>query len=193
MAANADRLEAQVRGTDRMEVSVLRQVVTSVVVAPEQLTVELERSALVQLLLGEDARDREPARSQSDAADQFAISVPWQVKRRGVEKRIVLDGGEGAGLPDPHLVALIGKAHRVLALLTSGGEASIAAAAPLVGIDRIEASRILPLAFLAPDITRAIVAGRAPPELTATALGRIRHLPTDWSAQRRLLGFADPR
>ena len=81
----------------------------------------------------------------------------------------------------------------MLALLTGGGASSIDAAARVVGIDRVEASRILPLAFLAPDITCAIVAGRAPSELTATALGRLRHLPTDWPAQRRLLGFADPR
>ncbi len=75
------------------------------------------------------------------------MSVPWQVRQRGVEVRVVLNGAEGAA--DPHLAALLGKAHRVLALLTGGGASSIDAAARVVGIDRIEASRILPLAFLA--------------------------------------------
>ena len=53
-----------------------------------------------------------------------------------------------------------------------------------------EISRILPLAFLAPDIVEAILNGRQPIELTAESLKRLRALPTDWDAQRRLLGFS---
>jgi hypothetical protein len=50
-------------------------------------------------------------------------------------------------------------------------------------------SRILPLAFLAPDIVEAILDGRQPPELTAARLKRMRDLPLDWQQQRRYLGF----
>ncbi|WP_420392343.1 hypothetical protein [Acuticoccus sp.] len=125
----------------------LRHVVAHVVAAPEQFTGEFGRDRLVQLRLSEAARDRASARPPSDAADPIIMSVPWQVRQRGVEVRVVLNGAEGAA--DPHLAALLGKAHRVLALLTGGGASSIDAAARVVGIDRIEASRILPLAFLA--------------------------------------------
>ena len=51
-------------------------------------------------------------------------------------------------------------------------------------------SRVLPLAFLAPDIVEAILDGRQPPELTAARLKRMRNLPLDWQQQRRYLGFA---
>jgi len=50
-------------------------------------------------------------------------------------------------------------------------------------------SRFLPLAFLAPDIVEAILAGKHPIELTAEKLKRIGMLPFAWDDQRRLLGF----
>ena len=52
-----------------------------------------------------------------------------------------------------------------------------------------EITRVLPLAFLAPDIVRAILDGRHPEDLTAERLKRFAPLPTDWEAQRRTLGF----
>ena len=57
-------------------------------------------------------------------------------------------------------------------------------------VDQGDVSRILPLAFLAPDIVEAILNGEQPPELTAARLKRMRHLPSDWQQQRRHLGFA---
>ncbi len=48
----------------------------------------------------------------------------------------------------------------------------------------------MPLAFLAPDIVEAILDGRQSVELTAESLKRLPALPTDWDAQRRLLGFS---
>ena len=59
-----------------------------------------------------------------------------------------------------------------------------------VGLDDGEISRILPLAFLAPDIIAAILSGRQPVELTATRLKRLKPLPLLWADQRKILGFA---
>ncbi|MCV2873012.1 hypothetical protein OEZ71_11975 [Defluviimonas sp. WL0050] len=50
-------------------------------------------------------------------------------------------------------------------------------------------SRILPLAWLAPDITQAILEGRQHADLTAKALRDLPELPLAWSDQRRALGF----
>lgn len=193
MGARADRIATQLRSLDDGSGSgALQSVIARVTVAPDRLTVELSRRALVELLLPRAARDPH-GRPEAEAHETFTITVPWQVKRRGVEKRIVLKGGERASEPDVHLVALVRNAHRLLAFLTNGSASSIERAAGATGINPIEASRILQPAFLAPDITSAILADRAPPELTATALRRISHLPTDWSAQRRCLGFGNPR
>jgi hypothetical protein len=51
-------------------------------------------------------------------------------------------------------------------------------------------SRILPLAYLAPDIAEAILAGRQPADLTVKRLRSLRELPAKWSVQRAKLGFA---
>ena len=46
------------------------------------------------------------------------------------------------------------------------------------------------LAFLAPQIVEAIVAGNQPPELTAEALAERIDLPLLWTAQEKAVGIA---
>jgi len=48
-------------------------------------------------------------------------------------------------------------------------------------------SRLLPLAFLAPDLLEAIVEGTHPVELTIASLTRGPPLPCSWAEQRRAL------
>ena len=52
-------------------------------------------------------------------------------------------------------------------------------------------SRVLRLAFLAPDIVEAILGGRHPVELTAERVLVHEDLPLNWREQRHRLGF-DP-
>ena len=49
-------------------------------------------------------------------------------------------------------------------------------------------TRIMPLAFLAPDIVQAIYEGRQPADLKVKALSA--NLPLEWTEQRRALGFS---
>ncbi|MEM1053023.1 MAG: hypothetical protein AAGI28_13115, partial [Pseudomonadota bacterium] len=51
---------------------------------------------------------------------------------------------------------------------------------------------ILRLAFLAPDIQRAILDGRLPHHLNLQALRKM-DIPLSWSAQRKALGFVSPK
>ena len=55
------------------------------------------------------------------------------------------------------------------------------------GISSSYVTRLLRLAFLAPDIVTAILNGRHPPQLTANRLMDDTRLPLDWTAQRELL------
>ena len=55
------------------------------------------------------------------------------------------------------------------------------------GISGSYVTRLLRLAFLAPDIVTAILNGRHPPQLTANRLMDDTRLPPDWAAQRELL------
>ena len=61
------------------------------------------------------------------------------------------------------------------------------------GVGKQYVSRLIRLAFLAPETVERIVAGRQPLELTAQALRTGRFdIPVDWAAQARALGFAQP-
>ena len=59
--------------------------------------------------------------------------------------------------------------------------------------DRPDVGRRIRLAFLAPDVVAAIVAGEQPKTLTIGALLRDQDIPPAWVEQRRLFGFPDPR
>jgi hypothetical protein len=54
-----------------------------------------------------------------------------------------------------------------------------------------QATRIVHLAFLAPDLADQILRGAHPANLTATRLLELVPLPTDWAAQREMMGFSD--
>jgi site-specific DNA recombinase len=71
----------------------------------------------------------------------------------------------------------------------NGNGASLAAIARREGLTGSYVTRIVRLSFLSPDITRAILDGRHPPDLTAAKLTRMPRLPLDWSQQKRVLGF----
>ena len=90
---------------------------------------------------------------------------------------------------DQRLIDTIAKAVNWMQRLTSGATKTTAELAREDGIDDGEISRVLPLAFLAPDIVEAIVQGRQPVELTARYLKRLKPLPATWAEQRRVLGF----
>ncbi len=71
-----------------------------------------------------------------------------------------------------------------------GTAVSVTDLASRQGVNKGDVSRILPLAYLAPDIVKAILDGSQPVELTASRLKRLRHLPESWVEQRAMLGFS---
>ncbi|WP_424939723.1 hypothetical protein [Aliiroseovarius sp. S253] len=65
---------------------------------------------------------------------------------------------------------------------------SIRAVATKASMSESYVARILPLAFLSPNLQHAILSGDQPIELTLETLVRTT-LPLDWPAQERSLGF----
>jgi hypothetical protein len=178
-----NRLET---GTASQRRSVLVDLVDRVSVSKERVRVEMRRSELVQKLRGET--NNLPVDDIEHAS--VVMELPVTFKRRGVETKIVIAGEENAAsTPDPALINAVTSAHRWFADLKTGKAQSIKHLAESVGVDKGDVSRILPLAFLAPDIVEAILDGRHPVDLTAYRLKRIHTLPYDWQAQRDLLGF----
>lgn len=134
--------------------------------------------------------DRKDGANTPFSADgaEHCIELPISLKRRGVELKMVIEGASTMpGSPDPKLVAVVAQAQDWLGKLSKGEVASVSDLAARLGVDRTDISRILPLAFLAPDIVQAIVEGRQPVDLTASRLKRLSDLPASWAEQRKLL------
>jgi site-specific DNA recombinase len=115
--------------------------------------------------------------------------VPMQMKRRGVEMWIVLQGDSNSVRVDLPLLKAVARAHRWADDLVSGKVRSVGELARREGIDGRSVRRLIPLGFLSPRIVEAIAEGRQPVELTAEALTRRIDLPLLWSAQEQALGI----
>jgi site-specific DNA recombinase len=140
--------------------------------------------------LGIEVRAGEGENQSSESFGAAVVTLPFEIRRRGVEARLIV--GSAPLQPakvDAGLVDAIGRARRWLHQLNTEGHPTIASLARHVGVDDGEISRILPLAFLAPDIVEAIVEGRQPVVLTVRKLIRLKPLPALWADQRRALGF----
>ena len=107
-----------------------------------------------------------------------------------MQTKLVLTG-ESAVRPnrDPKLIAAVVRGQAWFADLRGAKAGSVRDLACRDGIDRADIGRMIRLAFLAPDIVEAILAGRQPTHLTVSRLKRLSDLPLSWSDQRRLLGF----
>jgi site-specific DNA recombinase len=129
-----------------------------------------------------------------DGSSQLSIKrrVPMQIRRRGVELRLVINGGARASCKaDQSLLKAVARAHCWFDDLVSGRCGSMVEIAKCNGVGKQYVSRLMRLAFLAPEMVERIVAGRQPPELTTQALGTCRFdIPVNWAAQKRALGFA---
>ena len=116
--------------------------------------------------------------------------VPLQIKRRGVELRLVLKGEATAvQRTDPALLKAISRGHRWFAELASGRAASTIELAKREGLNDSYVRRLVRLAFLSPTIIEAICAGWQPADLTAQELTRGADVPLGWSDQQRAIGI----
>ena len=127
----------------------------------------------------------------SDADSKtIKLNFPNQLKRRGVETRLIVGGDTETLNHDPKLIHIIAQAHVWAQQLISGTAKSVLDIAVKEKLDAGEISRVLPLAFLAPDIVSAILNGNQPVDLTADHLKRhANKLPASWQQQKQILGF----
>jgi hypothetical protein len=134
-----------------------------------------------------------------DAADPTSLAItrliPLQIKRRGVELRLVIEGDGDRGRArkaDPVLLKAVARANQWFDDLLSGRVPSMVALAAREKVDERYISRVLRLATLSPEVVESIVEGRQPPDLTLQMLlSRPIHLPLDWAAQPRVLGIGE--
>jgi site-specific DNA recombinase len=156
---------------------------------PDELTVHLRPRRLTALL--DDHFTADPG--SLDDEPTLPLSHPVRLRRAGKEVRMVIDHIDPFAptpKPDPSLIKAISRAHRFHDLLIKRNARRFADLAKSEKLHRSYFSQVLRLAYLAPDITAAILEGRQPEGLTATLLIGNPRLPLSWQEQRTALGFA---
>jgi hypothetical protein len=115
------------------------------------------------------------------------LTIRARLKRTGIEMRIVVEDGSEPANVDPVLVRLLLRAHAIRDRLLQDRGLTLKEIAAEEGISSSYVTRLVRLAFLAPDLVTGILNGRHPRQLTANRLMDDTRLPLDWSAQRELL------
>ncbi len=104
---------------------------------------------------------------ETAAAEMIEVSRAVSLRRRGLETRLIIEGsGPAEPEPDPALIKALAQAHRWWRDLLERRYATMRELAQAYATDESYVGRILPLAFLDPGLTTAIIAGRQPPEFT---------------------------
>jgi len=148
--------------------------------------VQLERGGIrvalnVKRLIAEPIDNRDPA---SLTMTRF---IPIELKRRGVEIRLVIEGQARTPRPDLALLKAVARGHRWFHELASGEIASIREIARRESVYDSYVKRLIPLALLAPEIVQSICDGSQPATLTVEVLKQNAALPLERSKQRQVL------
>jgi len=170
---------------------ILGALIARVDVLPEKVDIHLIPLRIVDILRGGLA-DLSTMPEPIEASERLTLSVPARLRRAGMETKMIINGANPdsrKAKPDPSLTKLVVKAYALHEKLMAGKGVSLGDIAKQEGLSGSYFTRVLRLAFLGPDITRAILQGRQPPDLTAAKLTRGSRLPLDWREQKDLLGF----
>jgi len=161
-----------------------------IIACSERIDIEISGKGLYAFLGGESP----PLGTADTASDQpLLLSFPTRLCRIGQGKRLVIDAALKPGMPgkpDPKLIKLLVRAHRLKTKLRASPGTRIADLATQEKLSPSYVALLLRLTFLAPDITRAILEGRQPGSFTAQKLVTYSALPFAWPEQRQALGFA---
>lgn len=121
-----------------------------------------------------------PDADHADGAVRVVRPVSFARPRNAT---LLIEPNSDAAHPDRALIRALAMAQAGMQRLTSGEAKSIAALAKSDGLCPIHTARLLPLAYLAPDLSALVLAGRQPRTMTLTALTSAP-LPLDWAEQR---------
>jgi len=114
------------------------------------------------------------------APGYFRLALPWRMQVRSGRTEILM-GARNTPQPDPVLIKALRTAHTMITMDISRNP--VVDTAPTTPWRR----QLVRLAFLAPDIQRAILEGRQPSNLTLAELMK-SDIPLHWSEQHRKFG-----
>ena len=116
------------------------------------------------------------------------LRVPFVFRRVGDRRRIIKPD-EGRTAEERTVLAAVGRAMAWAEKLERGDFASVSDLARAERLDPAYATRLLRLAYLSPDVLRAVAAGTLPGGTSLARLEKAAAVPL-WSEQHALLGLA---
>ncbi|MEW9853865.1 hypothetical protein [Novosphingobium sp. M1R2S20] len=174
VTASARALAARLRSKEH---SLVRDLIAGVEVQQSGIVIHCTPAGIAAAL-GVD--------TAATAPDRLTLGAQARLTRSGRALRLVHDSGTQASCrPERSLSRLLAQAHGYWRELRRG-ELDIKTLAAREGVSASWITRVLRLAFLAPDITTAILKGAQHGKLEAGALVSTGAVDPDWSAQRKL-------
>lgn len=155
------------------DISTIYEVITRVVVHPDQVEVQVP---LVRIL----RRLRDPAPLDQRAGGMLRIHIPLTTEPKNADLRLVMPAARHGSQGDNALVRGIARAHAWLERILSGEIPNARALAKESGYNERYVSRILPLAFLAPDVIERALEPTGDSPLSDFP----GNIPALWAAQR---------
>ncbi|MBU1212622.1 MAG: hypothetical protein KJ587_15315 [Alphaproteobacteria bacterium] len=169
--------------------AILNALIARIDVRAERLDIAMRTAVLSGVVKPDLDIQRLPETPEGPAQ---VLSVPAHLRRTGLETKLLIQGALGAGPPRPSdrsLKRLVAQARQFNGLVMNSNARSMRELAVEVGVSGSYFTRVFRLNFLAPDITKAILQGRQPPEFSAFLLMSTGQFAGCWSEQRRRFGF----
>ena len=168
---------------------ILQRLINRIDVRRDALDIAIRPNAIPAII----ASDIDPMRTcpGDDNTPTIILSIPARLQRAGMETRLLIEGAGGGPRrePDRSLLRLLARADRFQTMVMHDQGRSMTELAGDAGVSPSYFTRVLRLSFLAPDIVKAILSGRQPPQLTAKHLMSQSRLAKNWPSQATPLGI----
>jgi hypothetical protein len=166
--------------------AVLQALVYQIEVQRETIILQLRSNRLVDII--DPDADLSTVSLEGDEKPSLTLTIPARFKRAGMETTLLIEG-QARREPDRSMLSLLAKARTYHLMVMKGEGQTLKALAKEAGVARSYFTCIFKLSFLAPDIVKAIVDGRHPPDLNAKRLSLDTKLAPAWTDQMSQLGI----
>jgi site-specific DNA recombinase len=181
----AERATEFVQSWPKLETSAqlefMRKVLRRVVVGQTAIWLEVDRTKLVETLLGRKSEFGTAVRRNQP--DLIKLTTDFQPQRRRGELYLVTPKSPHSDrTPSPGLVKAVARARDWYEQIVKGEVRNVAEIARKTGMPSCDIKYALKFAILSPQITEAILAGKHPPNLTLRELRN--NISIDWKQQQ---------
>jgi hypothetical protein len=173
-----DRVKHWIPKTSDGIEELIPDVVRRIIVRDGSVELKLNQGAIRRSVLGQASFDR-----GDHQIEDFSVSTQADLKRCGGEVRLLLPpDSDQTPRNVPSLIKALARAHDWVDRIMRGDTPNQRAIAAELSVQKRYVGHIIRLAFLAPDITEAILDGKQPPQLNLQKL--LPRLPNSWAVQR---------